>query len=101
MARTDDNCWTGAAVGDYTQTVMPTGVDTQRYNPEVPLEQDQQYGRSTRLNELVDKLIKLRHTIEVSANFVNMFIESLRRLACVFGWNVNMLLPAKSHPFFL
>uniref|UniRef100_A0A0A1XKY6 Division abnormally delayed protein n=1 Tax=Zeugodacus cucurbitae TaxID=28588 RepID=A0A0A1XKY6_ZEUCU len=60
IQRNDHNCWTGDRVGDYTQLVMAQGVDTQRYNPEVPLEVNSQ---STKLNELVDKLIKVRKNI--------------------------------------
>lgn len=41
---------------------MANGVDAQRYNPEVPLEQNA-YAKTHKLNELVDKLIKLRHTV--------------------------------------
>lgn len=66
--QTDRNCWTGSAVGQYTQTVMGTGHDTQRYNPEVPL--DESNERSTRLNELADKLVKLRSSIEVSGRLM-------------------------------
>lgn len=60
--RDDRHCWTGVRIGEYTQTVMSTGVDTQRYNPEVPLE-THAYTKPNKLNELVDKLIKLRHTV--------------------------------------
>ncbi|XP_017488952.1 PREDICTED: LOW QUALITY PROTEIN: division abnormally delayed protein-like, partial [Rhagoletis zephyria] len=60
IQRNDHNCWTGDRVGDYTQLVMTQGVDTQRYNPEVPLVPSSQ---STKLNELVDKLIKVRKNI--------------------------------------
>lgn len=52
----------GQRVGDYTQTVMQNGP--QRYNPEVPHE-TQAYTKE-KLSELVDRLIKLRHTIDVS-----------------------------------
>lgn len=62
--RTDRSCWTGQRVGDYTQTIMSPGVDTQRYNPEVP-QDSQTYSKSANLNELVDRLIKLRHVIDV------------------------------------
>lgn len=41
---------------------MANGVDAQRYNPEVPLESNA-YAKTNKLNELVDKLIKLRHTV--------------------------------------
>lgn len=60
--RNDQHCWNGERIGGYTQNIMPMGVDTQRYNPEVPLTQDT-YSQSTKLSELVDKLIKLRSTI--------------------------------------
>lgn len=60
--RDDRHCWTGDRIGEYTQTVMSTGVDAQHYNPEVPLEKHS-FDKSTKLNELVDKLIKLRHTV--------------------------------------
>lgn len=59
----DRHCWTGEKIGEYTQKVMSTGVDAQRYNPEVPSNDASAYSRSTKSSELVDKLIKLRHTI--------------------------------------
>lgn len=59
---------------------MATGADTQRYNPEVPLEADQ-FGRSTRLNELADKLIKLRNTIEVSGSA--LYANAIGRWFCL------------------
>ncbi|KAG4067470.1 hypothetical protein HA402_003294 [Bradysia odoriphaga] len=62
LKQDDRHCWTGDRIGDYTQTVMANGVDAQRYNPEVPLEQNA-YAKTNKLNELVDKLIKLRHTV--------------------------------------
>lgn len=49
---------------------MANGVDAQRYNPEVPLEQNA-YAKTNKLNELVDKLIKLRHTV---TNAVSIYI---------------------------
>lgn len=52
---------------------MSTGVDAQRYNPEVPLDA-QSFTRTNKLNELVDKLIKLRHTI---ANAVSYGFDSI------------------------
>ncbi|XP_037933748.1 division abnormally delayed protein [Teleopsis dalmanni] len=60
IQRNDHHCWTGERIGDYTQIVMATAMDTQRYNPEVPLEPNSQ---STKLNDLVDKLIKIRKNI--------------------------------------
>uniref|UniRef100_A0A1A9UP57 Uncharacterized protein n=1 Tax=Glossina austeni TaxID=7395 RepID=A0A1A9UP57_GLOAU len=60
IQRNDHHCWTGDRIGDYTQLVMTTGIDTQRYNPEVPLEPDAQPNK---LNELVDKLLKIRKNI--------------------------------------
>ncbi|XP_054732311.1 division abnormally delayed protein [Anastrepha obliqua] len=60
IQRSDHNCWTGDRVGDYTQLVMAQGSDTQRYNPEVPLVSN---SHSTKLNELADKLIKVRKNI--------------------------------------
>ncbi|EDV96221.1 GH15331 [Drosophila grimshawi] len=62
--RNDHLCWTGDRVGEYTQLLITPGTDTQRYNPEVPLEDQSQI---TKLNELVDKLIKIRKSIGVSA----------------------------------
>ncbi|KAH8307207.1 hypothetical protein KR044_007749 [Drosophila immigrans] len=59
--QTDDHlCWTGTRVGDYTQLLMTPSTDTQRYNPEVPWEKESQQSQ---LNELVDKLIKIRQSI--------------------------------------
>ncbi|XP_030572744.1 division abnormally delayed protein [Drosophila novamexicana] len=66
--RDDHLCWTGDRVGDYTQLLMTPGTDTQRYNPEVPWENQSQLSR---LNELVDKLIKIRKSIGVSAPVSN------------------------------
>ncbi|XP_004525364.1 division abnormally delayed protein [Ceratitis capitata] len=60
IQRNDHNCWTGDRIGEYNNLVMTPGVDTQRYNPEVPLTPNSQ---STKLNELVDKLIKVRKNI--------------------------------------
>lgn len=76
--RDDRHCWNGDRVSEYTQTVMSTGVDAQRYNPEVPLEAPTTYTKPNKLNELVDKLIKLRHTV---ANAVSILVFSL-----VFNW---------------
>ncbi|TMW40673.1 hypothetical protein DOY81_014246, partial [Sarcophaga bullata] len=60
IQRNDRHCWIGDRIGDYTQLVMTAGIDTQRYNPEVPLEPNAQ---PTKLNELVDKLLKIRKNI--------------------------------------
>ncbi|XP_059218906.1 division abnormally delayed protein [Stomoxys calcitrans] len=60
MQRSDRHCWMGDRIGDYTQLVMTPGTDTQRYNPEVPFESTSQ---PTKLNEMVDKLLKVRKTI--------------------------------------
>lgn len=68
-SRSDKQCWTGDRIGEYKQTVMSIGVDAQRYNPEVPLE-GHSYVKANKLNELVDKLIKLRHTV---SNAVSIF----------------------------
>lgn len=62
IQRSDRHCWTGDRIGDYTQVAMTSGVDAQKYNPEVPLVQHS-YAQSTKLNELVDKLIKIRSSI--------------------------------------
>ncbi|KAH8371817.1 hypothetical protein KR093_008982, partial [Drosophila rubida] len=59
----DHLCWTGNRIGDYTQLLMTPSTDTQRYNPEVPLDNDSQLSQ---FNELVDKLIKIRQSIGVS-----------------------------------
>lgn len=59
--RDNRHCWTGDRIGDYTHSAMPIGVDAQRYNPEVPLEGND--FKTNKLNEFVDVLIKLRHTI--------------------------------------
>ncbi|XP_030385073.1 division abnormally delayed protein [Scaptodrosophila lebanonensis] len=56
----DRHCWTGERVGDYTQILIQPGSDSQRYNPEVPFETQAQ---PSKLNELVDKLIKIRKSI--------------------------------------
>lgn len=52
---------------------MANGVDAQRYNPEVPLEPNA-YAKTNKLNELVDKLIKLRHTV-TSAVSIQFFLR--------------------------
>uniref|UniRef100_A0A1B0CPY5 Uncharacterized protein n=3 Tax=Lutzomyia longipalpis TaxID=7200 RepID=A0A1B0CPY5_LUTLO len=59
--REDKGCWTGEKIGEYTHGVMPTGANSQKYNPEVPLENP--YRANTKINELVDKLINLRQTV--------------------------------------
>ncbi|XP_068148714.1 division abnormally delayed protein [Drosophila tropicalis] len=64
----DHMCWTGDRVGDYTQLLMTPGTDTQRYNPEVPWETQTQVSK---LNELVDKLIKIRKSIGAAAPAFN------------------------------
>ncbi|XP_034659385.1 division abnormally delayed protein [Drosophila subobscura] len=62
---TDDrHCWTGDRIGDYTQLLIDTGMDRQRYNPEVPWKTQTQVSK---LNELVDKLIKIRKSIGAAA----------------------------------
>ncbi|XP_017955034.1 division abnormally delayed protein [Drosophila navojoa] len=64
----DHLCWTGDRIGDYTQLLIMPGEDRQRYNPEVPWENQSQL---TKLNELVDKLQKIRKTIGVTAPVSN------------------------------
>ncbi|XP_059620162.1 division abnormally delayed protein [Phlebotomus argentipes] len=59
--REDKGCWTGDRIGEYSHGVMPTGANSQKYNPEVPLENP--YRANTKINELVDKLINLRQTV--------------------------------------
>lgn len=60
VQQNDHNCWTGDRIGDYNKMIMTPGFDTQKYNPEVPYETNSQ---STKLNELMDKLIKIRKNI--------------------------------------
>lgn len=72
----DHHCWTGEKIGQYTQKVMSTGADAQRYNPEVPSLDVNSFTRSNKLSELVDKLIKLRHTI-ASAVCIRIIFSSL------------------------
>lgn len=72
QAASNTKCWTGRTVGQYTQHVTGQG-ESHQYNPEVPLAPNQyQSGQSQRVNELVDKLIKLRHMIEVSTRVVGV-----------------------------
>lgn len=59
--REDKGCWTGDRIGEYTHGVIATGANSQKYNPEVPLENP--YRANTKINELVDKLINLRQTV--------------------------------------
>uniref|UniRef100_A0A6B2EAU6 Putative heparin sulfate cell surface proteoglycan n=1 Tax=Phlebotomus kandelakii TaxID=1109342 RepID=A0A6B2EAU6_9DIPT len=59
--REDKGCWTGERIGEYSHGVMPSGANSQKYNPEVPLEN--LYGANAKINELVDKLINLRQTV--------------------------------------
>lgn len=67
--KTDDrNCWTGNRISDYTNGIMSTGVDAQRYNPEVPLE-SHTYSH-TKLDDIVDKLIKLKQMITTAVRIV-------------------------------
>ncbi|KAH8415458.1 hypothetical protein KR222_000197, partial [Zaprionus bogoriensis] len=67
--RDDHLCWTGDRVGDYTQLLMTAVTDSQRYNPEVPWDSQSQ---NSELNELVDKLIKIRKSIGVAAPSSNL-----------------------------
>ncbi|XP_016933033.3 division abnormally delayed protein [Drosophila suzukii] len=60
----DRSCWTGDRFGDYTQLLINPGTDRQRYNPEVPFNSNTQ---ASQLNELVDKLIKIRKNIGAAA----------------------------------
>ncbi|XP_016991374.2 division abnormally delayed protein [Drosophila rhopaloa] len=59
-----DHCWTGDRFGDYTQLLIDPGTDRQRYNPEVPFNPNTQVSQ---LNELVDKLIKIRKSVGAAA----------------------------------
>lgn len=61
----DHLCWTGDRVGDYTQLLIMPGEDRQRYNPEVPWENQSQLSK---INELVDKLLKIRKSIGVTVS---------------------------------
>ncbi|XP_017071789.1 division abnormally delayed protein [Drosophila eugracilis] len=63
-SREDHSCWTGDRIGDYTQLLISPGTDNQRYNPEVPFNSKTQ---ASQLNELVDKLIKIRKSIGAAA----------------------------------
>ncbi|XP_017000009.2 division abnormally delayed protein [Drosophila takahashii] len=63
-SREDHSCWTGDRFGDYTQLLISAGTDQQRYNPEVPFNSKAQ---DSQLNELVDKLIKIRKNIGAAA----------------------------------
>lgn len=45
---------------------MTTGIDTQRYNPEVPLLESN--TPPAKLNELVDKLLKIRKNIATAVS---------------------------------
>ncbi|XP_075160876.1 division abnormally delayed protein [Haematobia irritans] len=60
IQRSDRHCWMGDRIGDYTHLVMTPTSDTQRYNPEVPFTSTPQ---PTKLNELEDKLLKIRKHI--------------------------------------
>lgn len=61
--RSEQHCWTGDSIGDYTNEVLPIGMDSQRYNPEIPLTTQPAYSEAARVNTLVDRLIKLRSMI--------------------------------------
>nr|BAB60703.1 Dally [Drosophila melanogaster] len=63
-SRDDHSCWSGDRFGDYTQLLINPGTDSQRYNPEVPFNAKAQTGK---LNELVDKLFKIRKSIGAAA----------------------------------
>lgn len=62
----DKNCWTGDHVGEYSQSVLPTSVSSQKYNPEVPFETIN--DRPSELNQLSDKLVELKRTVTNSVS---------------------------------
>lgn len=67
----DKNCWTGDHVGEYSQSVLPTSVSSQKYNPEVPFES--QNDRPSELNQLSDKLVELKRAVTNSVSFFFKF----------------------------
>ncbi|KAH8258753.1 hypothetical protein KR038_007716, partial [Drosophila bunnanda] len=63
-SREDHSCWTGDRFGEYNQLLIGPGINAQRYNPEVPFNS---MAQGNQLNELVDKLIKIRQSIGAAA----------------------------------
>lgn len=63
----DKNCWTGDRVSEYTNTVMPTGISSQKYNPEVPYSADE-FTSNVEANELADKLTNLKQSISIAVS---------------------------------
>ncbi|KAM7357577.1 division abnormally delayed protein [Cochliomyia hominivorax] len=76
IQRNDRHCWIGDRIGDYTQLVMTPGIDTQRYNPEVPLLETN--TPPTKLNELVDKLLKIRKNIATAVPSTTRTINDIQ-----------------------
>lgn len=68
-SREDHSCWTGDRFGEYNQLLIGPGMDTQRYNPEVPYNSMTQ---ASQLNELGDKLIKIRMSIGAAVGFCSL-----------------------------
>lgn len=63
----DKSCWTGDRVGEYSNTVMPTGMSAQKYNPEVPYSSDE-FRTNFEVNELADKLTNLKQSISIAVS---------------------------------
>lgn len=66
FAQDDKNCWTGDRIGEYSNTVMPTGLSSQKYNPEVPYNANDEYRSKFVVNELADKLTNLKQSISIA-----------------------------------
>lgn len=63
----DKQCWTGDRIGEYSNTVMPTGLSSQKYNPEVPYNADE-FRSKFEVNELGDKLTNLKQSISIAVS---------------------------------
>lgn len=68
LQQDDKNCWTGDRIGEYLNTVMPTGISSQKYNPEVPYNSDE-FRTNYEVNELGDKLTNLKQSMSIAVSF--------------------------------
>lgn len=60
------NCWNGDHLGDYTHNVMD--MHSQKYNPEVPMEQTGTDNENSRLHKINDQLITMKNSLNKQVN---------------------------------
>lgn len=77
----DKICWTGDHVGEYSQSVLPTSVSSQKYNPEVPFESVN--DKPSELYQLSDKLVELKRTVTNSVFFFYLFSINAIQFQCL------------------